>query len=197
MAATASFTGLRPSTASCTSSRKVDCARAASGKAGRRRARSPAPPPRRRRRDSCPRTTHPVGRHAHRAVAVVRHAERHPLARHLPDEAPGQVLVLGVRRDHHRPDFDDRRHRGLAFERRRDRELDRLDLAGILALFGIVELRIAGEGQHGEGGAALLHPGHLIVVLGRRVAARQRAGLEHRLQDRQALLHRRAGPAPA
>ena len=44
-------------------------------------------------------------------------------------------------------DFDDGRHRGLALERGRDRELDGLDLAGKLALLGIVELGVRAKGS--------------------------------------------------
>ena len=88
-------------------------------------------------------------------------------------------------------DFDDRSHWGLAFESRRDRELDCLDLSGKLALLGIVELCMPREGQHGESRPPLLDPRDLVIVLGRGVAAGQSSGLEHVPENCQPLFHGR------
>src|SRR5258706_14014187 len=57
-----------------------------------------------------------VSGNAHRPVAVARGADMHRLARHGADEAPGQILVMGILWNAHRPELDDRSHRHLAAE---------------------------------------------------------------------------------
>ena len=181
MARDASLTGLRPRTASWTSSRKVACARAASGKGGK--------------------AARAVGEHL-RLDGRERVLSQSARDRHRWRRAPGPLPLNAMPSVTRLLDTSLMKLQasalslaffGITIAQASTTEAigvlplsaaetgnsTALILPAILALLGIVELSAAGERQHGESGPSLLDPGDLIVILGRGVAARQCSGLEH------------------